>query len=121
MYKYFNPHPKGLQTDDCVKRAIVVVSGMDYTDVKRELNNYKKVTGAEKFNSRKNLCYVEDVLNAKKITFKEKMTAGEFCKKHPKGRFILDMEEHWSSCVDGCIYDTWDCSDYTVNYEYTFE
>ena len=30
MYKYYNPHPKGLSTDDCVKRAIVVVTGMDY-------------------------------------------------------------------------------------------
>ena len=118
MYKYYNPHPKGLSTDDCVKRAIVVVTGMDYSRVQRELNEYKKVTGAKSFNSVKNLRYVEDVLKAKMMSFNKQVTAEEFCKKHPRGRYILDMDEHWSACVDGCIYDTWDCSKKTVNFAY---
>ena len=118
MYKYYNPHPKGLSTDDCVKRAIVVVTGMDYSKVQRELNGYKAITGAKSFNSIKNLRYVEDVLKAKKITFQSELTAEDFCKKHPRGRFILDMVGHWSACVDGCIYDTWDCSKEEVNFAY---
>ena len=118
MYKYYNPHPKGLSTDDCVKRAIVVVTGMDYSKVQRELNKYKTVTGAKSFNSIKNLRYVEDSLRAKKITFNSGLTAEEFCRKYPRGRFILDMDEHWSACVDGCIYDTWDCSKEKVNFAY---
>ena len=118
MYKYYNPHPKGLLTDDCVKRAIVVATGMDYSRVQRELNGHKTVTGAKSFNSVKNLCYVEDVLKAKRITFKNEMTADEFCKSHPRGRYILDMEGHWSACVDGCIYDTWDCGKGRVNFAY---
>ncbi len=118
MYKYYNPHPKGLSTDDCVKRAIVVLTGMNYSKVQRELNKYKTVTGAKSFNSIKNLRYVEDVLEAKKIPLNNKLTADEFCKKYPCGRFILDMDEHWSACVDGCIYDTWDCSKEKVNFAY---
>jgi len=118
MYKYYNPHPKGLSTDDCVKRAIVVVTGMDYSNVQRELNEYKTVTGAKSFNSVKNLRYVEDILKAKKISLDVEMTVDEFCKKYPKGRYILDMDEHWSACVDGCIYDTWDCSKEKVNFAY---
>ena len=118
MYKYYNPHPKGLSTDDCVKRAIVVVTGMDYSKVQRELNEYKTVTGAKSFNSVKNLRYVEDILKAKKISLDVEMTVDEFCKKYPKGRYILDMEEHWSACVDGCIYDTWDCGNKKVNFAY---
>ncbi len=118
MYKYYNPHPKGLATDDCVKRAIVVVTGMDYSKVQRALNEYKMVTGAKSFNSIKNLQYVEDVLKAEKITFQSNLTAGEFCRKHPTGRYILDMESHWSACVDGIIYDTWDCSKNVVNFAY---
>ena len=118
MYKYYNPHPKGLSTDDCVKRAIVVVTGMDYSRIQRELNKYKKVTGAKSFNSVKNLRYVEDVLNAKKISLNNQLTAEEFCKQHLHGRYILDMDEHWSACVDGCIYDTWDCSKEKVNFAY---
>ena len=118
MYKYYNPHPKGLSVDDCVKRAIVAVTGYDYAVVKRELNEYKKVTGAKSFNSIKNLRYDEDVLKATKVSFNKEMTAKEFCKKHPHGRYILDMDEHWSACVDGCIYDTWDCSNKKVNFAY---
>ena len=118
MYKYYNPHPKGLSTDDCVKRAIVVVTGMDYSRIQRELNEYKKVTGAKSFNSVKNLRYVEDVLKANKHLLKSKLTAEEFCKKHSIGRYILDMDEHWSACVDGCIYDSWDCSKEKVNFAY---
>lgn len=118
MYKYYNPHPKGLSTDDCVKRAIVVVTGMDYSKIQRELNEYKTVTGAKSFNSVKNLRYVEDILKAKKISLDVEMIVDEFCKKYPKGRYILDMDEHWSACVDGCIYDTWDCSDEKVNFAY---
>ena len=118
MYKYYNPHPKGLSTDDCVKRAIVVVTGMDYSKVQRELNEYKTVTGAKSFNSVKNLRYVEDILKAKKISLDVEMTFDEFCKKYPKGRYILDMDEHWSACVGGCIYDTWDCGKKKVNFAY---
>lgn len=118
MYKYYNPHPKGLSTNDCVKRAIVVVTGMDYSKVQRELNEYKTVTGAKSFNSIKNLRYVEDVLKAKKITLQNELTVEEFCQKHPRGRYILDMDEHWSACVDGYIYDTWNCGKEKVNFAY---
>ncbi len=118
MYKYYNPHPKGLSTDDCVKRAIVVVTGKDYETVTRELNAYKAITGAKAFNSIKNLRYVEDVLKAKKIPLDSNLTVEAFCEKHTTGRYVLDIDEHWSACVDGCIYDTWDCGNKTVNFAY---
>lgn len=118
MYKYYNPHPKGLSVDDCVKRAIVAVTGRDYAVVQRELNEYKKVTGAKSFNSIKNLRYVEDILKAKKIPLNKQLTAKEFCQSYPDGRYILDMDEHWSACVDGCLYDTWDCGNKKLNFAY---
>ena len=118
MFKYYNPHPKGLSTDDCVKRSIVAVTGLDYSRVQRELNEYKAVTGARSFNSTKNLRYAQDVLKAEKISFQSKLTVRDFCEKHPHGRYILDMDGHWSACVDGHIYDTWDCSSETVNFAY---
>ena len=121
MYKYYNPHPKGTTTEvgDCVKRAIVATTGRDYMEVQRELNAHKKITGAKSFNSNRNPHrYVEDVLNAKRIEVFSKTTVEEFCEQHPRGRYILDMDEHWSACVDGCIYDTWDCGNKKVNFAY---
>ena len=34
----------------------------------------------------------------------------KFLNLHPKGRHILNMAGHLTRCVDGVIYDTWDCS-----------
>ena len=118
MFQYYQPHPKGISTNDCVKRAIVVVTGMDYMEVQRQLNQYKKVSGAKQFNSIKNLRYVEDKLHAKTILLEKPITAAEFCQNHPHGRYILDIQEHWSSCVNGTLYDTWDCSNELVRLAY---
>lgn len=120
MYKYYNAHPDGKLVGDCVKRAITKAAEMDYNEVKRELNRYKKVTGAAKFNEPKNCNkYVENVLHGRKISFpaekgKDRMNGNRFCRAYPKGRYILRMAKHWSCCVDGVIYDTWDCSEKCV-------
>ena len=120
MYKYFNAHPKGLSVGDCVKRAITLAAQMDYMEVQRELNRYKKVTGAKSFNSGYNPHkYVENVLHGVKLSFpaekgKPRMNGQRFCESYKKGRYILNMAGHWSCCVDGVIYDTWDCSLKTV-------
>ena len=37
MYKYYNPHPDGLNTGDCVVRAIMKATGMDWHDVYSQL------------------------------------------------------------------------------------
>ena len=42
------------------------------------------------------------------------MDGERFCKKFPNGSYILRMAGHWSACVDGVIYDTWDCSEKCV-------
>lgn len=119
-YQYYNAHPKGLNVGDCVKRAITVAACMDYMEVQRQLNRHKKVTGASQFNSNYNPhSYVETVLKGQKMSFPAKkgqsrMTARRFCTVFPKGRYILNMANHWSCIVDGIIYDTWDCSDKCV-------
>lgn len=120
MFEFLNVHPKGKFVSDCVKRAITLAAEMDYMEVQRELNRYKKVTGAKVFNECKNCnAYVENVLHGVKISFpavkgQKRMNGERFCKAFPKGRFILRMAKHWSCCVDGVIYDTWDCSENCV-------
>ena len=116
MYTYYNAHPKGLSVGDCVKRAICKAANMDYMEVQRELNRYKKVTGAKAYNTDYNPHkYVENVLHGVKMSFpakagKKRMTPEQFCKDYPKGNYILNMAGHWSCIVDGVIYDTWDPS-----------
>lgn len=120
MYKYLNVHPKGLSVGDCVKRAITTATGWEYEEVSRELNRYKKITGADKFNNNKNWKpYVEKVLHGYKLSFpatagEHRMNGERFSESHPRGIYILRMAGHLSVCVDGVIYDTWDCSDKCV-------
>ncbi len=121
MYKYLNLHPYELLVDDCVKRSIAMAANMEYSTVQRELNRHKKITGAEKFNESGNPdSYVKNVLHGEKIvlTKSKKITGEQFCKKYSKGNYILDMYDHWTACVDGVIYDTWDCSGEKVEYAY---
>lgn len=119
-YKFFNAHPEGKRVKDCVKRAITLVAQMDYHEVQLELNRYKKVTGAKVYNERKNCgAYCEKVLCMSKLSFPAekgvaRMDGDSFTRAYPKGRYILNMAGHWTACVDGVIYDTWDCREKCV-------
>lgn len=120
MYIFENVHPKGTLTGDCAKRAITKATGKDYIEVKRALNNTKKITGCKDYNEAKNVkYYIEKVLRLKKISFpaepgNPRMNGTRFCAKYSKGSYILRMAHHLTACVDGVIYDTWDCSDKCV-------
>ena len=120
MFKYSNPHPNGKLVKDCVKRAIVHATGKDYMQVQRELNNLKKITRCGKFNDNKNWkYYLEKILKLNKLSFpaiqgQSRMNGERFCEEFPKGKYILRMAGHLTCCIDGIIYDTWDCSEKCV-------
>ena len=120
MYCYLNLHPKGKLVRDCVKRAIAGATGMDYMEVARQLNRVKKITHCDAFNERKNIkYYLLEVLHATELKFPAvkgayRMNGERFSQMFPSGRYVLNMAGHLSCCVNGIIYDTWDCSDKCV-------
>lgn len=120
MFCFCNPHPQGKLVRDCVKRAITIATNKDYMDVQRDLNRFKEITGAEKFNDNKNWkYYIEKVLKSNKLSFpaipgEPRMNGERFCEKFPRGTYILRMAGHLTCCKDGFIYDTWDCSEKCV-------
>lgn len=114
MFEFYNVHPDGKFVNDCVKRAITVTENRDYNEVKIELNRLKRELGAKKFNE--NIVwrtYIERK-GYKKLSFpavkgQSRMNGERFAEEHPKGSYILNMAGHLSACVDGVIYDTWNC------------
>jgi hypothetical protein len=116
VYLYYNPHPDNKVVSDCVKRAITICSGLDYRTIQNELNRYKKITNAKKFNENKNwLPYVEKVLKWKKVTGFNNVKIGEFAKNHPTGTYLISVRKHLTTVKDGKVLDTWNCSFKAIN------
>lgn len=123
MFKYLNLHPEGKLVGDCVKRTVAKVFDKDYKEVSLELNRFKKVTGEPTFNSTKNWTKFVENLGGVKLSFpavagQPRMNGYSFVKEFPKGRYLLRMAKHTVACVDGVIYDTWDCRDKCVYFAY---
>lgn len=115
MYQFLNIHPKGKLVRDCVKRAITKATDMDYHTVSLELNRLKKETDCSAFNDRKNITAYMQKHGYIKLSFpavrgEPRMSGEGFCQEYSKGRYILNMAGHLTCCIDGIIYDTWDCS-----------
>ena len=116
MFKYYNAHPRRLSVDDCVKRSIALATGITYLDVQKGLNDHKKITGVKTFYDNPNpRSYMENVLGFERVAIHKNtnetcVTVEEFAKLHPCGRYVISLSGHWTACIDGIIYDTWDCS-----------
>ena len=117
MYKFYNAHPKQLRVNDCVVRAYCTVLGMYYNETRKELNRIKKELG---FDSYKNNSFIKKLFSKyEKISFPaikgtSRMDGEMFCINYPKGKYVLRMAGHLTCCIDGIIYDTWDCSEKCV-------
>jgi cell fate regulator YaaT (PSP1 superfamily) len=62
---------------------------------------------------------MENVLGFPRVIAQKKAdgtcdTVEKFAKAHPKGRYVVSVSGHWTACIDGIIYDTWDCSKESV-------
>lgn len=119
MYNFLNVHPKGKIVNDCVKRAFTVVTQRNYKDVSKELNQIKRELNQSAFNSDKVWRKFIELYSKEKLSFPavkgiKRMDGTSFTNEYPKGRYILRMAGHLSVCVDGVIYDTWNCSNKCV-------
>lgn len=116
-YIKFNNHPKGLNTSDCVVRAISKAFDNDYLETRRELNRAKRELGFQNYKDTKFLYkHLEDYerIILKALRGEPRIKGYDFTEMYPKGTYILKMAGHISVMIDGVIYDTWDCRYRTV-------
>ena len=116
-YIKFNNHPKGLNTSDCVVRAISKAFDNDYLETRRELNRVKRELGFQSYKDTKFLYkHLEDYerIILKAVRGEPRIKGYDFTEMYPKGTYILKMAGHISVMIDGVIYDTWDCRYRTV-------
>lgn len=110
-FRFYNPNPAERFVGDCTIRAIckLLEIGWDEAYVLTTFQGFLEKdmpSGNSTWGS---------VLRRKGYTRKlapdrypNVYTVEDFCTEHPKGRYLLALNEHVVTVVDGDYYDTWD-------------
>lgn len=135
MFIKLNLNPFGLETGDCVIRAITLALKYNWFMVHDELSFLSRKMADMPSSNRvwkqylKNKGYTEEMVQN---DCPNCITVEKFCKMHPHGRYILSTCEytransnvmvtgtHVIAVVDGDYYDTWDSgADVPLSYFY---
>ncbi len=110
-YRFYNPNPAGRFVGDCTIRAICRLTDQEWDTVyagtsfegflRKDMPSGNATWGA--YLVRKG--YVRKFIPDSKLGF---YTVKDFCMDHPTGRFLLALDQHVVTVVDGDYYDTWD-------------
>ena len=121
-YRFFNPNPAGRFVGDCTIRAICKLTEQDwdavYTGtsfegfVKKDMPSGNSTWGAYL----KRLGYRRYIIPN---TCPDCYTVRDFCVDHPSGRYLLALDQHVVTVVDGDYYDTWDSGNELPIYYWT--
>lgn len=124
MFVQYNPNPRGINTGDCVIRAICKALDMPWEKVYVELT-VKGLQEAmwgdtnavwEKFLKERG--FVQHVLPN---TCPDCYTIADFANEHKVGTFIVATGTHVVAVKDGKYFDTWDSGYLTPSYYFQLE
>ena len=107
-YKFYNANARGRFTNDCVIRAISLAEDKTWNETYDELSEIAQRNGI----ILDDVNFIEPLLDSRYdiICYNSKYV-GEFAEEHPKGVFLITMKGHITCCINGIIYDTFDCRD----------
>lgn len=116
---FYNPNPAGRFVGDCTIRAICRLLDSDWDSVyahtvfegflRKDMPSGNSTWGAYL----KRLGYIRRFIPD---TCPDCYTVKEFCRDNPKGRFLLVLDQHVVTVVDGDYYDTWDSGNEVPDY-----
>lgn len=106
MYKFYNANARGKFHNDCTVRAISLAEGKSWDETYRELSIIAQRNGI----ILDDVNFIEPLLDSRydRICYNGKYV-GEFVEEHPVGTYLITMNGHITCCIDGTIYDTFDC------------
>lgn len=102
----FTANPKR-ETNDCIVRSIANATNRPWQDVMRELCNY----AIEMYEMPNNSRVIEEYMYNRGIYVypcNKSMTLVEFARHNPVGRYVVCLEDHAVSVIDGDWYDLHD-------------
>lgn len=111
MYIFYNPNPAGRFVGDCTIRAICKLTDQDWDSVyvatsvegfiKKDMPSGNSTWGAYL----RRLGYTRHIIPN---TCPDCYSVRDFCLDHSDGRYLLALDQHVVTVVDGDYYDTWD-------------
>lgn len=118
MYEYYNPNPSVSIVGDCVVRALSKALGKDWDTTYTELCLYgfsiKDMPSANRVWGR----LLTDK-GFKRHMVDYDMTVEQFCREYPEGCFVLAIEGHVVTEIDGTYFDSWDSKNEHVLFYWT--
>ena len=106
-YKYHNANPHKRNIDDCVIRAIRILTNRTWNDVYEELGDLANKDSM----MMDSVVFVEKYLDSRYLRkCHYSKTLEEFVKEFPKGKYAVTMNGHITAVIDGVIYDTFNPS-----------
>lgn len=107
MYKYYNNNPLNNDVADCTTRAISLIEDRSWDNTYKKLSNLARKQGR----MMDSVEFIEDYLDDRyPRQCHYSMSVGEFAKEHSRGKYLITMNGHITAIINGCIYDTFDCS-----------
>lgn len=110
----YNANPRGNRTIDCIVRAVALATGKSwdeaYTEIAamglamKDMSNVNAVWGAVLRRNGFRRGVVPD-------TCPDCYTVEDFARDHNRGVFVLPLDGHVVTVVDGFYYDTFDSGD----------
>lgn len=124
MWKYYNPNPSGKHVGDCSVRAVSKATGEDWDTAYCGIALQGMLA--------KNMPSSNDVWGSylRRKGFRRKMlpdecpdcyTVEQFCQDHPTGLFVVAVNNHVLTVLDGDYYDAWDSGQEVPVFYYYFD
>ena len=107
---YYNRNTDGEHISDCVTRAISTATGLSYPQIRKKLHHTSRLFKCDKLMRD---CYsnlLDRVFEFERVDCRG-LSVGEFADLHPYGTFILRVDGHATTIIDGDCYDIFDCLD----------
>lgn len=119
MWKPYNKNPMGKNVGDCAVRAVSIALATDWSDAYTQLTLQGYIMGdMPSSNAVIGALLKQNGFRRETVpdTCPDCYTLGEFAKDHPQGVYVVFMDKHVATVVDGNILDAWDSTNETPIY-----
>lgn len=119
IWHEWNPNPVGNRVEDCAQRAIAAALDVDWDTASDMIYDMAKAMGTTTHDDAAWGAVLRRAGFRRAVipnTCPDCFTVGDFCRRYPRGVYILKTSGHVVCVIDGQAWDTWDSTGETAQY-----